>query len=76
MPYILPEKRKDTVLDCPGNLNYVITRTIREYMKVNGENYTTFNDIIGVLEAAKMEFYRRVAAPYEDVKMRENGDAY
>jgi hypothetical protein len=32
------------------------------------------NDIIGVLEAAKTEFYRRIIAPYEDIKIQDNGD--
>ena len=31
---------------------------------------------IGALEAAKLEFYRRVVAPYEDQKMLDNGDVY
>jgi len=31
---------------------------------------------VGVLECAKMELYRRVAAPYEDKKKEENGDVY
>ena len=29
---------------------------------------------MGVLECCKLEFYRRVAAPYEDIKIEENGD--
>ena len=34
------------------------------------------NAIIGALECAKLELYRRVAAPYEDDKIIENGDVY
>ena len=30
----------------------------------------------GALRCAQMEFYRRVAAPYEDKKIQENGDVY
>ena len=30
----------------------------------------------GALESAKLEFYRRVVAPYEDEKMNLNGDVY
>jgi len=33
-------------------------------------------DAIGALECAKLELYRRVAAPYEDTKIAENGDVY
>jgi len=43
---------------------------------VNGLSYTQINAVIGVLECAKMELYRRIAAPYEDKKSRESGDVY
>lgn len=33
-------------------------------------------DVLGTLECVKLEFYRRVVAPYEDKKCAENGDAY
>lgn len=58
-----------------GELNYVITNIINEYYKYEG-GYSSINDVIGALEGAKLEFYRRVAAPYEDVKIKENGDVY
>jgi len=41
-----------------------------------GPSYQTINDIIGALEGAKMEFYRRVVVPYEDKKIKDNGDVY
>lgn len=60
-----------------GELNYKITKLINDYItRHGGINYQRINDAIGVLECAKLELYRRVAAPYEDVKMRENGDVY
>jgi len=31
---------------------------------------------VGVLECAKLELYRRIAAPYEDEKIVETGDVY
>jgi hypothetical protein len=34
------------------------------------------NDVVGALDGAKAEFQRRVVAPYEDKKIRENGDVY
>jgi hypothetical protein len=30
--------------------------------------------VIGALENCKMELYRRKIAPYEDIKIEENGD--
>lgn len=81
MPYI---KQNDRVaLECPderpassGELNYVLTREVEKYRLFHGDCYQTFNDIIGALEGAKQEFYRRIVAPYEDKKIIENGDVY
>jgi hypothetical protein len=39
-------------------------------------NYDNFNEVIGVLECMKLELYRRMIAPYEDTKCKENGDVY
>jgi len=41
-----------------------------------GLSYSNVNEIIGALECIKLELYRRVAAPYEDLKIEENGDVY
>ena len=59
-----------------GELNYLLTQIIKRYYSDNGGRYQQINDIIGALEGAKLEFYRRVAAPYEDKKIEENGDVY
>ena len=83
MPYIKESDRKaldkyPLSVQNAGELNYMITRIAFEYWKgIHGkQNYQKINDIIGALEGAKMEFYRRVAAPYEDGKIKENGDVY
>lgn len=86
MPYIKQQAREfiasEKSLDCPtstehpGNLNYVITLFLKEYASVHGHNYRTYNEIVGVLECAKLEFYRRAVAAYEDTKIEENGDVY
>ena len=56
-----------------GVLNYIITRLVAAYPHAT---YTEINALIGVLECAKLELYRRVATPYEDAKRIENGDVY
>jgi hypothetical protein len=80
MPYIDPLNREAVDAGCPpntaGELNYMITQLCIRYMKLKGKSYQTINDIVGALEGAKLEFYRRVAAPYEDEKVKENGDVY
>ena len=59
-----------------GELNYLITLLIQDYLEYKNESYQTYNDIIGALEGAKLELYRRKIAPYEDKKIKENGDVY
>ena len=61
----------------PGDLNYVISNIVNEWINAwGGVSYTNINAVIGVLECAKQEIYRRVAAPYEDIKKEENGDVF
>ena len=83
MPYITQQEREslqdfEIHLDSarnPGELNYLITTLINQYLGDNPK-YRTFNDVLGVLECAKLELYRRRVAPYEDGKIQENGDVY
>ena len=86
MPYIKQNKRKEfdvvgksghhPVMDVAGELNYEITLKCKKYLETHGKSYKTLNEIVGVLECAKLELYRRIAAPYEDEKIKENGDVY
>ena len=86
MPYIKPEKRGKyeraleeligilkslPIEEVDGELNYVVTKILKEVYPLR---YFHINKAIGVLECIKQEFYRRVAAPYEDIKMKESGD--
>jgi len=65
----LLEKDKENLA---GNLNYVVTSIIKRLSK--NLRYKKANEIIGALECIKLEYYRRVLAPYEDKKILENGD--
>ena len=86
MPYIKSENRKkyEKVLqeligilkalppeEVDGELNYVMTKVLKGAYPLR---YYHINKAIGVLECVKQEFYRRVAAPYEDLKIKESGD--
>jgi len=86
VPYVKPENRLkyekvlgeliDILKSMPaeevdGELNYVITKILKQVYSLR---YFHINKAIGVLECVKLEFYRRVAAPYEDKKMKESGD--
>lgn len=88
MPYIAKEIRKcyDKRLETlfkgmpigmnPGDLNYILTKIVQKYVELNNLNYGSINDVVGVLECAKLELYRRLAAPYENKKKKRNGDVY
>ena len=55
-----------------GRINYCFSRIIMGVMKQ--VSYKNIAMITGVLENVKQEFYRRIASPYEDKKILENGD--
>jgi|TARA_R110002110_G_scaffold230297_1_gene445982 hypothetical protein len=88
MPYIKQEDRVklDFTIDSltallktnpnyEGNLNYCLGRLINSLLK-NNLRYAEVNRIIGALECAKLEVYRRLVSPYEDLKAIENGDVF
>jgi hypothetical protein len=87
MPYIKPDERAtlDPLIDkladalsdeaFAGQLNYVLSSLAAKLLKKQ-LNYARVNEIVGAFECAKLELYRRVAAPYEDTKIEQNGDVY
>jgi len=81
MPYIRERDRPDIDIDNwdwtkkpIGALNYILTFIMLDCIKVRGQSYATYNEVLGVLECMKQELYRRMVAPYEDAKREENGD--
>ena len=90
MPYIDPDRRKELDLDpwdarTPGELSYVITIIVSRYIycklhycgkQTDKLNYALLNEVVGVLESTKLEFYRRMVMPYETEKEKINGDVY
>ena len=85
MPYIEKEIR-DTLsptlnaisekIHTVGTLNYAITELCLNFVTKSAITYTSLNEIVGVLESAKLEFYRRAVSTYEDKKIDSNGDVY
>ena len=86
MPYIKPESRdkfsktlsafyntKDGLTT--GDLNFLLS-SMMSMLVSDSVTYTKINNLIGVLECVKLELYRRIATPYEDEKIDENGDVY
>jgi len=59
-----------------GELNYQISKLVNDFIAMRGLSYSVVNEIVGALECAKLEAYRRIAAPYEDKKALANGEVY
>lgn len=60
-----------------GLINYAVTRLLLEILDDEPRlRYHHIALVTGVVENVKQEFYRRLAAPYEDGKSAENGDVY
>lgn len=82
MPYITkdektnfrdPYREPETV----GQLTYVLTRAALQFKAKHGRlKFVTIALVMGAFFCAALEFYRRVAVPYENAKMAENGDVY
>lgn len=79
MPYVKQSDRLGLIeeaywgAETAGELNFVFTHFIVAYLEKHGKSYQRFNDIIGALEGAKLELYRREIAP---LKLHENGEVY
>jgi hypothetical protein len=82
MPYIIGNRREPILTgesepETAGELNFLLTSIVIDYLDSKEKvGYGELNEVIGVLEAMKLEFYRRMAAPYEDEKIEQNGDVY
>jgi len=66
--------KKDDTKDMVGILNYCITRLLVETLMRDSISYEKINRINGLLADMQQEIYRRIAASYEDLKIKQNGD--
>jgi Mg/Co/Ni transporter MgtE len=84
MPYISKNRRAKLDADIEklakqltamgiGDTVYAIYKLLK---LVYGDtlNFYTKAQALAVLESAKLEYYRRIIAPYEDEKIMESGD--
>ena len=80
MPYLEKGVRASLedgrVPDEAGELNYLVTKLCDAFLMKTGLSYKNINQAVGVLECAKLELYRKIAAPYEDKKEIANGPVY
>jgi len=86
IPYIKSRERErlseiselilKTKIDTAGNLQYLIALLTKSFMTDKEKKYQDHNDVMGALDGAAREYYRRKVAPYEQEKINENGDVY
>ncbi len=81
MPYVKQGRREELVRSpsgakTPGELTYELTALVDSYIYQSPRSFEAMAESIGALECTKLEFYRRVAVPYEDEKLTKNGDVY
>jgi len=83
MPYIKDHRRRFfdqyiepfiKYIDSEGELTYIVYKICLEYAYKNKVSFAILSNAIKALECAKLEFYRKELAPYEDEKIKENGD--
>ncbi len=78
MPYVLNSRRVELELtrhaETMGELNFLVTIEMLDYLDRHGLSYDTLNEIVGAVELAKQEFIRRIVNEYEDGKIDSNGD--
>lgn len=83
MPYI--EKVRRYIIDkhllkvsdeisTSGEFNYCVYKLCKLWLDSKKVNYDSLSDCIKTLECAKLELYRMLLVPYEDMKIKENSN--
>jgi len=62
----------DQYQDIGGLFNYIFTKIIHKFLS-DHLSYYDLNMMVGVLECVKLELYRKIVSPYEDIRSKENG---
>ena len=55
-----------------GDVNYIISSIVWNLFRKR-PSYGNGNCLVGVMECAKLEFYRKLLSEYEDGKEEQNG---
>ena len=57
-----------------GHHNYIMYTLALKLADKLGIRYATLQDIVGTFDCCKMEFYRKVVAPYENQAAKKSGE--
>ena len=84
MPYIPEHVRSIVDEHGPsdvGDLTYILTKAAIDYLSYKKSigwpiDFAAQAEAMAAFDCAAREFYRRVLIPYEEGKIRENGDVY
>jgi len=81
VPYILRKLRGPVRKSGPSNvgeLTYALTAIILDYLITRNipPRFQDYAEVLGALEATKLELHRRKIAIYEDEKCQINGDVF
>ena len=60
--------------DFAGAWNFLNYKICKEYLREKGNKYWRFCIVVGTMILCLLELWRRVISPYEDQKIKENGD--
>ena len=83
MPYIKVENRRifdesinvlSNFITHKGDLNYIICELVGQLILSTKISYTQMSEWIDAVDGAENELRRRLLDPYENIKIKENGD--
>lgn len=83
MPYIEPKVRREMqdaindlamFIESKGDLNYAICELVGKVILEDTLSYTKISERIDAVYDAHNELRRRLLEPYENTKIKENGD--
>ena len=60
----------------PGDVAYLLTQILLRYVGDTAVGYSSHAMVLGILESVKLEYCRRVLAPYEDEARDRNGEVF
>lgn len=84
MPYIKDKKKRDYITDGiyrildkandSGDIVFMFYKTLIIWVRMRKVRFFSLCMAVGICVCTLLEFYRRQVAPYEDKKIKENGD--